>query len=202
MAHGLPASVGTISHPDKSELQPRPAQPTPGSVTDLVIETGRLLLRRVTAADLDELIAIHADPDIERFMGTFDRDSATDWLDRVNQCWHAYGYGRVAITDRATGRLLGRTGLQYFEQFAETELGWTLRRDAWGCGYATEAARACADWAFGEFEIPYLTSLIEPDNERSMKIAERLGMTRLRNDFMLERSFIVYAVTRDTWLAP
>ena len=99
-------------------------------------------------------------------------------------------------------RLLGRTGLQYFEQFAETELGWTLRRDAWGCGYATEAARACADWAFGEFEIPYLTSLIEPDNERSMKIAKRLGMTPLRHDFMLERSFIVYAVTRDTWLAP
>ena len=165
-----------------------------------MIETKRLLLRRVTAADLDELIAIHADPEIERFMGTFDQDRATDWLDRVDQSWHAHGYGRVAITDRATGRLLGRTGLQYFEQFAETELGWTLRRDAWGCGYATEAACACADWAFREFEIRYFTSLIEPDNERSINLAERLGMTPLRNDFMLERPFIVYAVTRSTWL--
>lgn len=172
----------------------------PETLTDIVIETKRLLLRRVTAADLDELIAIHADPEIERFMGTFDQDRATDWLDRVDQSWHAHGYGRVAITDRATGRLLGRTGLQYFEQFAETELGWTLRRDAWGCGYATEAACACADWAFREFEIRYLTSLIEPDNERSIKLAERLGMTPLRNDFMLERPFIVYAVTRSTWL--
>jgi RimJ/RimL family protein N-acetyltransferase len=170
-------------------------------VTDIVIETERLRLRRVTAGDLEELIAIHADPDIERFMGTFDEDTATDWVDRVEQCWREHGYGRVAITDRATGRLLGRTGLQYFEQFAETELGWTLRRDAWGRGYATEAARACADWAFRDFEFPYLTSLIEPDNERSIKIADRLGMTPLRNDVMLERPFIVYAVSRDTWLA-
>lgn len=171
-------------------------------MTAVVIETKRLLLRRVTAGDLDELIAIHADPEIERFMGAFDQDRATDWLDQVDQSWQELGYGRIAITDRATGRLLGRSGLRYFEQFAETELGWTLRRDAWGCGYATEAARACSDWAFREFEIPYLTSLIEPDNERSIKIAERMGMAPLRDDFMLERSFIVYAVTRDTWLAP
>jgi RimJ/RimL family protein N-acetyltransferase len=171
-------------------------------VTDIVIDTKRLLLRRVTSADLHELIAIHADPDIERFMGAFDRDRATDWLDRVDKSWREHGYGRVAITDRATGRLLGRTGLQYFEQFAETELGWTLRRDAWGFGYATEAARACADWAFRDFEIPYLTSLIESDNERSIKVAKRLGMTPRRNELLLERSFTVHAVTRDAWLAP
>ena len=171
-------------------------------MTHTVIETKRLVLRRVTAADLDELIAIHADPDIQRFMGAFDQDRAIEWLDRVDRAWQDHGYGRLAITDRATGRLLGRTGLQYFEQFAETELGWTLRRDAWGCGYATEAARACADWAFGEFEIPYLTSLIEPDNQRSIKLAERLGLTPLRNDVLLERPFVVYAVTREIWLAP
>jgi hypothetical protein len=85
----------------------------PGTLAggDILIETERLLLRRVTAADLDELIAIHADTDIERFMGGFDQDRATDWLDRVDQTWREYGYGRLAITDRATGRLLGRTGL-------------------------------------------------------------------------------------------
>jgi RimJ/RimL family protein N-acetyltransferase len=176
----------------------------PGTLAggDILIETERLLLRRVTAADLDELIAIHADADIERFMGGFDQDRATDWLARVDQTWREHGYARLAIADRATGRLLGRSGLQYVEQFAETELGWTLRRDAWGCGYATEAARACADWAFRDFEISYLTSLIEPENERSIKVARRLGMTPLRNETWLERSFIVYAVTRGDWLAP
>jgi RimJ/RimL family protein N-acetyltransferase len=166
----------------------------------ITIATERLLLRRPTASDLEELVTIFADPEVERFMGRFDRDEATSWLDRVDRCWREHGYGRLAITDRVSGGLLGRTGLSYIEQFGEPELGWTLRREAWGRGYATEAARACADWAFREFEIPYLTSLIEPDNDRSIKVGEGLGMTPLRNDVFLERAFIVYAVTRANWL--
>src|SRR6185437_16361091 len=113
--------------------------------------------------------------------------------------WHQHGYGRVAITDRASGRVLGRTGLMYLPQFSETELGWTLRRDAWGHGYAIEAARACADWAFRDFELAYLTSLIEPGNERSIRVASRLGMTRLRDDVFADRPMIVHAVTRHSW---
>jgi RimJ/RimL family protein N-acetyltransferase len=168
----------------------------------VVIETDRLLLRRVTANDVEELVEIHADPAIMHFMGAWDRARALEWLTDVDQNWQTRGYGRFAITDRGSGRLLGRTGLMYLLQFSETELGWTLRREAWGHGYATEAARACAKWAFGEFEIPYLTSLIEPGNERSIRVASRLGMTPIRNDVFHDRPMIVHAVTRETWLAP
>ena len=166
----------------------------------MLIETERLRLRRVTIADIEDLVAIHADPDITRFMDEFKRDEAVSWLHRVDQNWAEHGYGRLAITDRATGRLLGRTGLAYLPQFAETELGWTLRRDAWGRGYATEAARASRDWGFREFDIPYLTSLIEPDNERSIRLAMRLGMSRLRNDVFVDRPMIVHCLTGDSWL--
>ncbi len=168
----------------------------------MLLETDRLLLRRVTVDDVDELLEIHADPDIVRFMGVWDRPRAMEWLTEVDENWDERGYGRVAITDRASGRLLGRTGLMYLSQFAETELGWTLRREAWGHGYATEAARACAHWAFGHLEISYLTSLIEPGNERSMRVAGRLGMTALRNDVFHDRPMVVHAVTRDTWRKP
>lgn len=164
-----------------------------------MIETERLLLRRVTVDDVAELVAIHADPDITRFMGVWDHASALEWLRGVDQNWRMHGYGRLAITDRASGRLLGRTGLMFLSQFSETELGWTLRRDEWGRGYATEAARACADWAFGDFEIPYLTSFIEPGNERSVRVASRLGMTPLRSDVFHDRPMIVHAVTRETY---
>jgi RimJ/RimL family protein N-acetyltransferase len=166
----------------------------------VVIETERLLLRRVTVDDIEELVAIHADPEITRFMGVFDREEALGWLHRVDQSWAEHRYGRMAITDRASGRLLGRTGLAYLPQFAETELGWTLRRDAWGRGYATEAARACLGWAFRELDIPYLTSLIEPDNQRSIRLAERLGMMRLRDDVFMDRPMIVHCLTRERWL--
>lgn len=164
----------------------------------MVIETDRLLLRRATVDDIDELLEIHADPAIVRFMGAWDCARAMEWLTEVDQNWEEHGYGRVAIADRKSGRLLGRTGLMYLPQFSETELGWTLRREAWGHGYATEAARVCANWAFGEFEIPYLTSLIEPGNERSIRVARRLGMTPIRDDVFHDRPMIVHAVTRTT----
>ncbi len=64
-----------------------------------------------------------------------------------------------AVLGRLSGRFLGRVGLKYWPQFDETEVGWVLRRDAWGHGYATEAARACLDWGFGNLAIPY-----HPDN--------------------------------------
>jgi RimJ/RimL family protein N-acetyltransferase len=165
------------------------------------IETERLRLRRATTDDLDELVAIHADPEIERFMDRFGPDEAASWLAGVDRNWSERGYGRVLITDRVTGRLLGRTGLAYFPDFSEIELGWTLRRNAWGNGYATEAARACADWAFRDFEIPHLISLIEPTNDRSVQVAHRLGMSALREVVAFGRPMIMHAVTRDIWLA-
>ena len=173
-----------------------------GRLPRIVLETDRLLLRRATIDDIDELVAIHADPDLIRFHGSWDRAKALDWLAQVDRNWQEHGYGRIAIADRASGHLLGRTGIMYLGQFAETELGWTLRREAWGHGYATEAARACADWAFRDFAIPYLTALIEPENVRSIRVAGRLGMTRLRDDVYEDRAMIVHSVTRETWLSP
>lgn len=165
----------------------------------IVIETERLILRRLKVIDLEELAGLQADPDIVRFMGPSDRYGA-QWLGGVDQDWQEWGYGRIAIVERNTGLLLGRTGIKYIEQFRETELGWTVRREAWGRGYATEAARACADWAFHTFEIPYLISLIEPDNVRSIAVAKRLGMTALRDDTFLDRPMVVHSIHREDWL--
>ena len=58
---------------------------------------------------------------------------------------------------------------------AEVELGWALRRDVWGAGYATEAAAAARDWALSEIRPRRLISLIHPENERSMRVATKLG---------------------------
>ena len=113
---------------------------------------------------------------------------------------------------RDDGRFLGRAGLRYWPQFDETEVGWTLRREEWGHGYATEAAVAVADWGFRTVPVPYLTSCIEPRNARSIAVAERLGMTPLREDVLdgipaiggkvidgIE--CVIYAVRREDWVA-
>jgi RimJ/RimL family protein N-acetyltransferase len=83
-------------------------------------------------------------------------------------------------------------------QFDETELGWALRREAWGQGYATEAARTCIEWEFSEFDMPYLTAMIGPGNVRSVRVAERLGLTPLREDVLLDDPVVVYGLDRVT----
>ncbi len=161
-----------------------------------MLETDRLLLRRPAEADLEELVAIHAEPDVQRFMGEFEWPQATRWLEQNDHEWSELGYGRLLIVERASGHLLGRSGLKYWPQFDETEVGWVLRTASWGQGFATEAARACLDWGFREFELPYITAMIRPDNARSAGVAERLGMEPLREDVLAGEPVVVHAASR------
>jgi RimJ/RimL family protein N-acetyltransferase len=103
------------------------------------------------------------------------------------------------IIERATGELVGRSGLQWMDDADETELAWTLRRDMWGRGYATEAARGVAEWAFDALGLELVTSRIEHGNERSQSVARRLGMTVIRTQMWNEWHFDVYAVTRERY---
>jgi RimJ/RimL family protein N-acetyltransferase len=115
-------------------------------------------------------------------------------LELNERAFRERGHGLVAIIERASGRFVGRIGLRYWPQFDETEVGWALRPEDWGKGYATEAAQACIDWGFREFDFPYLTAMIQPANVRSIRVAERLGMTQLRRDVLLDIPVIVYCL--------
>jgi RimJ/RimL family protein N-acetyltransferase len=120
----------------------------------MMIETERLVLRPTGIANIDEFVALHADPEVTRFVGSLDRLQAEERLELAEREWAERGYGMFAVRDRATKRFLGQVGLKYWPQFDETEVGWVLRRDAWGRGYATEAGRACIDWGSGSSPCP------------------------------------------------
>jgi RimJ/RimL family protein N-acetyltransferase len=159
-----------------------------------VLSTDRLELRRFDLEDLDEFAALHADPEVTRFVHPFDRAEAEQRLRRDEDEWRERGHGLLAIVDAECGRFLGRTGLKHWPQFDETEVGWVLRRDAWGQGYATEAARACCEWGLRDFDVPYLTAMIGPGNDASTRVAERLGFTPLREDNLLGDPVTVHAL--------
>ena len=150
-------------------------------------------------ADIDEFLGLHDDPDVTRFIRRLARSDGKERLRLSERDWLERGYGGFAVLDRGNGRFLGRTGLKYWSQFDETELGWALRKDAWGRGYATEAARACLDWAFASLPAPYLTAMIQPDNKPSIRVACRLGMSPLRADVLLDSPVVVYSLHRDAW---
>jgi len=160
------------------------------------IDTERLYLRPMIMRDVDDLVALHADPEVSRYMRAFDREEAVERLRRDESDWREYGHGLFTLLASDDGRFLGRVGLKYWPQFDEAEVGWVLRREEWGRGYATEAARACADWGFREFAYPYLTAMIRAENARSIRVAERLGMTPRRDDTLFEVPVVVHAVER------
>ncbi len=163
----------------------------------MLIETERLLLRPLVLDDLEQFAALHRDPEVTRFVRALDRIQAAERLRGNEREWHERGHGFWAVVGRTRGLFLGRVGFKYWPQFAETELGWTLRRDAWGHGYATEAGRACLDWGFTTLPVPYITAMINADNARSLGVARRLGFRVMREDSLLGDPVIVHAIERD-----
>lgn len=163
---------------------------------ELTIETERLLLRPVARDDLEEFVRLHRDPEVIRFMEARDREWLETWMERSLAEWEERGHGALVIEEAGSGRFLGRTGLKYWPQFDETEVGWVLRPEARGHGFATEAAGAALRWGFERFEPPYVTAMIRPDNPASVAVAERLGMSPMREDELLGVLVTVYSIER------
>ena len=162
----------------------------------VVIETERLLLRPLGPADLEDFYALYTDPDVVRFTTSYDRAGAAQRLEEIASEWEHRGYGPMAVLDRPHGRFLGRCGLHYWPEFDETEVGWSFWTAARGHGYATEAGRACIEWGFANFALPYITAMIHSANTPSLRVAERLGFAPLREDVLLGMPLVVHAVRR------
>ncbi|MFJ1924158.1 MULTISPECIES: GNAT family N-acetyltransferase [unclassified Streptomyces] len=161
-----------------------------------MIETERLTLRPLATSDTDAFVELHADPEVNRFVGAYSPQQALERLAGIERQWAERGHGLCAVELRSSGEFIGRSGLQYWQQFDEVELGWTFRAEHWGHGYATEAARACLDWGFATLDADYFTALIRPGNTPSVKVAERLGFAPRRQDELYGNPVTVYALDR------
>jgi len=179
-------------------------------VTEIVVETERLLLRKPRAEDAAELAVAYAEPETVRYIGdgsTSTRDEVERGIARWRERWDANGLGLCSLERREDGGVLGRAGFLVWDTSvwepstfaeagndAEVEIGWMLARKHWGRGYATEAALALRDWAFGERGLTRLISLIRPGNEPSIRVAERIGEQYEREVVMRGLPALVYAL--------
>ena len=163
-----------------------------------VLETQRLRLRPFTTVDVDLWVALHADDRVNRFVGSYTRETALARLEEVEAQWSTRGHNLFAIERKDTGEFVGRGGLNYWQLFDEVEASWTLRADVWGNGYAIEAARAFIDWGFHILSVPYFTAMIRPGNNASNHVAEHLGFTAAREDSLFGNPVVVYVLDRPT----
>jgi ribosomal-protein-alanine N-acetyltransferase len=147
------------------------------------MRTERLVMRQWRPADREPFAALNADPEVMRyFPGILTRADSDAVVDRLAAALDREGYGLWALEIIETGEFIGFTGIQVpsFDApfMPATEIGWRLARSAWGHGYATEAARAAADFAFTALGLDELLSFTTPANSRSQAVMRRIGMTR------------------------
>ncbi len=139
------------------------------------IETARLVLRAPTLDDFEAYATLLAQDHAGHIGGPFTRDEA--WADYCEAVagWVLRGTGIWAVDTRATRSLCGFVTLHIESGDPELELGYLLLSDARGQGFATEAAAAVRDYAFGALHLTTLVSYVDPDNAASRSVAERLG---------------------------
>ncbi len=145
------------------------------------LETTRLRLRLFTHDDLQIMFRLNTDPDVIKYADTAARDME-EVRKRLEQGplsdYKKYGYGRFAVELKETGNVIGFCGIKYLPEIDLPEVGFRYLKEYWGRGIGTEAASVCVDFARDDLGIKKLVALIIPGNIASIRVAEKLGMTK------------------------
>ncbi len=149
-----------------------------------MIETPRLILRDWREEDRVAFIDLCASPEVMEFLGgPSSEEDVDDAIARIRAGSIRNGFCFWAVEDKADGRFIGFCVLKIADApgaaiEGETEIGWRFLRDAWGQGYAKEAAQATLAWAWKYLDTDYVIAMTVPGNRRSWGLMERIGMVR------------------------
>ena len=146
-----------------------------------IIETPRLMLREMTPADRPDLCMILQDKEVMyAYNGPFSDEEVNGWLERQTGRYRERGYGLWAVVLKQTGEMIGQCGVtrQLWNGEEMLEIGYLFRHSHWHQGYATEAARACMEYAFNVLGASEVCSIIRDNNIPSQQVALRNGMRK------------------------
>lgn len=144
-------------------------------MTPPVLTTDRLTLRGFRASDFDAFAAFYGAERSRYVGGPKSRNEAWRQFAVEAGHWHLRGYGNFAVTETATGALVGYAGPWNPEGWPEPEIGWGLFEGHEGHGYATEAALCVRNWAYEVLSWATAISLVDPSNAASAQVARRMG---------------------------
>jgi ribosomal-protein-alanine N-acetyltransferase len=156
---------------------------------------------RAFAAEVDAaaMVEVYCDPEVMRFIpggALADLSTVRATLKRHEEAQETRGFSSWAVVERGTDRVLGDVGFGVFEPTGDIELGYTLARDCWGRGYATEAASACLAAGAAHLDAARIVAVVDAENEASMRVAERIGMQRIDAIDAHGRPHVIFGYTR------
>lgn len=143
------------------------------------LETERLLITPWAPADRFALIPIYSDPAVTRYLTQGRPWSATEidsFVARHEESLARDGVCMGAARLKASGELIGVAGIQRLGTTEDFEIGWVFARAHWGNGYATEAGRVARDHVLSIMRLPRVVAIVDPENYRSIRVAEKLGL--------------------------
>lgn len=162
-----------------------------------ILETERLLIRPFVFEDDQAVLDLFADggaPHLTQY-GPLDIDYARGFLRHTISGYQKDGLGLWAVIDKTTGKLIGDCGLhkaKIGEHEEAVELAYRIHKTLWGKGFATEAAKAVLSYAFDVLNLPEVVSCIAYDNARSVRVAEKIGMTYWKEGIFMGKPCLVY----------
>ncbi|MDR3475312.1 MAG: GNAT family N-acetyltransferase [Devosia sp.] len=145
-----------------------------------VLETERLVLAGWGPEQVGDLIRLHGDPEITRYLSTHGapetRQQAEARLARWADEFARHRMGKLRVTRKADGAFVGRAGFGIYPRTGEPELGYALLRENWGLGYAKEAAAGLRDWIFRETDRDQFIGFADVRNAASIHVLQSIGM--------------------------
>ena len=144
------------------------------------METEHLILRPFTLDDAEAWLPLITLPEIIRYTG----DTPVSTVDEAREIlrtrplrdYAVRGYGRMAVIEKSSARLVGFSGLKYLEDLGEVDVGYRFLPDCWGKGYATESARALMEQGVREHGVKRIVGMVHPENAASSRVLEKLGL--------------------------
>lgn len=171
-------------------------------------ETDRLILRELLPSDAEGMYALDADPEVHRYLGhqpIEDRQQAMAAIQNVRRQYEEEGVGRWAMEEKATGSLVGWTGLKLVKTPMNGyvnyhDLGYRLRREYWGRGLAIESAWPALAYGFEQLGLATIYAAAHVDNIGSNRVLQKLGFQRKNAFYYQDLPCHWYAITREAFL--
>ncbi|MNK32875.1 Spermidine N(1)-acetyltransferase [compost metagenome] len=159
-----------------------------------ILETPRLYLREMTREDAESAFLLNSDPEVLRYTGDEPFESVEETREFLEkyESYKKYGVGRWAVILTETNEYLGWCGLKYTPELDEFDIGYRLMKKYWGFGYATEAAEACLELGFKQFNMQTIVGRVMPENTSSIRVLEKIGLSYMENRFTDGTEELIY----------
>lgn len=164
-----------------------------------MLETERLILRKLKKSDVDEIFKMRSDAELMRYIRepqTERRESFT-WIRMISEKWDTEKIGFCGLIEKETQKFVGWCGLWRLKETDEIEVGYAVQKDFWGKGFATEAAQKFLEYGFKELNLERIVAVAYPENEASQNVMKRLGMNFVKVGRFYEKELVQYAITKD-----